>query len=106
LKGTHEEEIGKLRTGYEAEKTKASDSMAKLRADHDMEKLRAIEDAKTKLRAEHMTEKSKTLGSSRITLDFHTQSTVAKEVVSKLIEAGAVPAGSLEICIPVFIVLT
>lgn len=106
MKGTHEEEIGQLRTGYEAEKTKASDAMAKLRTDHDMEKLRAIEDAKTKLRAEHMAEKAKTLDSSRITLDFHTQSTVAREVVSKLIEAGAVPADSLLKRIPIFVALT
>jgi hypothetical protein len=97
LNATHQQELLKLRTSYEAEKTKAiNDQIEKLRAELEVAKAKAVDDAAAKLRTEFATEKSNLMNSSRITLDFFTQGTVAREVVTKLIDAGAVPVDSLQ----------
>ena len=93
MNATHEQELLKLRALYEAEKKKA---IEKLRAELEEAKTKAVDDAAAKLRTEFATETSNLMNSSRITLDFFTQGTVAREVVTKLIDAGAVPVDSLQ----------
>jgi hypothetical protein len=80
----------------ELERKKANDDLIKLRTDHAAEKTRALDELRNQLRTEFMTERTNLINSSRITLDFYSQSTHAKEVVQKLISAGAVQVDSLD----------
>jgi hypothetical protein len=96
LNAKHQDELSDLRKKYDEEKKKANEDLIKLRTDFAAEKARALQDLRTKLKAEFMTEKTSLVNASRITLDFHSQSVYAKEVVQKLISVGAVPVDSVD----------
>lgn len=105
MNAKHQEEISDLRKKYDEEKKKTNEDLIKLRTDFAAEKARALHDLRTKLNAEFKTEKTSLVNASRITLDFHSQSVYAKEVVQKLISVGAVPVDSVDKGIPLRIVL-